>query len=110
VLGAATPSPDRDAPDDDRRLYTEHYLTDTLAVRLGGRAAERLICGEASTGASDDCLRHCPGHPDGPRVRLSDAIGPVNYGGQPGGHPALGAQRGYSEHTQWLLDQKSPPC
>ena len=38
-------------PDDDRQLYGEKYLADTLAVRLGGRAAERLIRGEASTGA-----------------------------------------------------------
>jgi cell division protease FtsH len=36
-------------PADDRRLYGESYLADTLAVRLGGRAAERLIRGEAST-------------------------------------------------------------
>ena len=33
------------------------------------------------------------------------AIGPVSYPGPPAGHPAL-AQRGYSEHTQWLLDQE----
>jgi cell division protease FtsH len=36
---------------------------------------------------------------------LSQAIGPVSYSGQPGGHPAL-ASRGYSEQTQWLLDQE----
>ena len=36
---------------------------------------------------------------------LSQAIGPVSYPSPPGGHPAL-AQRGYSEHTQWLLDQE----
>ena len=41
-------------PADDRRLYGESYLADTLAVRLGGRAAERLVRGEASTGAADD--------------------------------------------------------
>jgi cell division protease FtsH len=41
-------------PADDRRLYGERYLNETLAVRLGGRAAERLIRGEASTGAADD--------------------------------------------------------
>jgi cell division protease FtsH len=37
---------------------------------------------------------------------LSDAIGPVSYAGPTAGHPAPGAQRGYSEHTQWLLDQE----
>jgi cell division protease FtsH len=33
---------------------------------------------------------------------LSDKIGPVSYSG----HPALPAPRGYSEHTQWLVDQE----
>jgi cell division protease FtsH len=36
---------------------------------------------------------------------LSEAIGPVSYSGPPAGYPAL-AQRGYSEHTQWLVDQE----
>jgi cell division protease FtsH len=94
-------------PADDRRLYGESYLADTLAVRLGGRAAERLIRGEASTGAADDLASAtalatqmvC-------EFGLSDAIGPVSYGGQPAGHPALAMQRVYSEHTQWLVDQE----
>src|SRR5260221_567730 len=92
-------------PADDRRLYGESYLSDTLAVRLGGRAAERLIRGEASTGAADDLASAtalatqmvCD-------FGLSDSLGPVSYSGAPAGHPALGAQRSYSEHTQWLLD------
>ena len=33
-------------PADERRLYGERYLADTLAVRLGGHAAERLVCGK----------------------------------------------------------------
>ena len=32
----------------------ESYLTDSLAVRLGGRAAEIIVLGEPSTGASND--------------------------------------------------------
>jgi cell division protease FtsH len=36
---------------------------------------------------------------------LSDKIGPVSYSGPPA-HPALAAPRGYSEHTQWLVDQE----
>ena len=92
-------------PADDRRLYGESYLADTLAVRLGGRAAERLVRGEASTGATDDLASAtalatqmvCD-------FGLSNKLGPVSYTGQADGHPALG-QRGYSEHTQWLVDQ-----
>jgi ATP-dependent Zn protease len=37
---------------------------------------------------------------------LSDNLGPVSYTGPPAGHPASGAPRGYSEHTQWLVDQE----
>ena len=36
---------------------------------------------------------------------LSEAIGPVSYSG-PASYPALPAARGYSEHTQWLVDQE----
>ena len=41
-------------PADERHLYSESYLYDSLAVRLGGRAAELLVLGEASTGAASD--------------------------------------------------------
>jgi len=93
-------------PADDRRLYGESYLADTLAVKLGGRAAERLVRGEASTGAADDLASATSLATQMVReFGLSQAIGPVSYSGQPGGHPAL-ATRGYSEQTQWLLDQE----
>ena len=41
-------------PVDERHLYSEGYLLDSLAVRLGGRASENLVIGEASTGAASD--------------------------------------------------------
>ena len=41
-------------PTDERHLYSESYLHDSLAVRMGGRAAELLVLGEASTGAAND--------------------------------------------------------
>ena len=94
-------------PADDRRLYGESYLADTLAVRLGGRAAERLIRGEASTGAADDLASATALATQMVReYGLSDKIGPVSYSGPPAGQPALAAPRGYSEHTQWLVDQE----
>jgi cell division protease FtsH len=94
-------------PADDRRLYGERYLADTLAVRLGGRAAERLICGEASTGAADDLASATALATQMVReFGLSEAIGPVSYSGPPAGYPALAGARGYSEHTQWLVDQE----
>jgi cell division protease FtsH len=94
-------------PADDRRLYGERYLADTLAVRLGGRAAERLVCGEASTGAADDLASATALATQMVReFGLSETIGPVSYSGPPAGHPGFGAARGYSEATQWLVDQE----
>jgi cell division protease FtsH len=94
-------------PAEDRRLYGESYLTETLAVRMGGRAAERLVQGEASTGAADDLASAtalatqmvC-------EFGLSDKVGPVSYAGTSGGQPVTALGRAYSEHTQWLLDQE----
>src|SRR5258708_4908005 len=40
-------------PLDERHLYGEDYLTDSLAVRLGGRAAELVGFGQGPTGASN---------------------------------------------------------
>ena len=37
---------------------------------------------------------------------LSEAIGPVSYSGPAAGYPGLAAARGYSERTQWLVDQE----
>jgi cell division protease FtsH len=96
-------------PADDRRLYGESYLADTLAVRLGGRAAERLVCGEASTGAADDLASATALATQMVReFGLSDKIGPVSYTGPSSGQSYLWAvaPRGYSEHTQWLVDEE----
>jgi cell division protease FtsH len=94
-------------PADDRRLYGESYLADTLAVRLGGRAAERLVRGEASTGAADDLASATALATQMVRdYGLSDKIGPVSYSGPPVCHPGLATPRGYSERTQWLVDQE----
>jgi cell division protease FtsH len=94
-------------PADDRRLYGESYLADTLAVRLGGRAAERLVRGEASTGAADDLASATALATQMVRdYGLSQALGPVSYSGPPAGPPGLAASRSYSERTQWLVDQE----
>ncbi|GJL61497.1 MAG: ATP-dependent zinc metalloprotease FtsH [Nitrospirales bacterium] len=41
-------------PTEDRYLLTQSELESKIAVLLGGRVAEELIFGEASTGAADD--------------------------------------------------------
>ena len=95
-------------PAGDRQLYGEGYLADTLAVRLGGRAAELLVRGEASTGAADDLASATARATQMVSAfGLSQAIGPVSYGGASGqSFPAPGAPAGYSEQTQWLIDRE----
>jgi cell division protease FtsH len=94
-------------PADDRRLYGEGYLADTLAVKMGGRAAERLVRGEASTGAADDLASATALATQMVRdFGLSDNLGPVSYADHGAGlHPSL-TPRAYSERTQWLVDQE----
>jgi cell division protease FtsH len=95
-------------PAEDRRLYGERYLADTLAVRLGGRAAELLVRGEASTGAADDLATATALATQMVREwGLSRAIGPVSYAGaQTWSFAGQGAPHSHSEHTQWLIDRE----
>jgi cell division protease FtsH len=94
-------------PADERRLYGESYLADTLAVRLGGRAAERLVCGEASTGAADDLASATALATQMiTYYGLSRTLGPVSYSDPAASPAALTTQRGWSERTQQLIDEE----
>ncbi|PIE17659.1 MAG: cell division protein FtsH [Proteobacteria bacterium] len=44
-------------PTEERHLQTESELRDMIAMTLGGRAAELLFCGEATTGAAQDLVQ-----------------------------------------------------
>jgi cell division protease FtsH len=94
-------------PADERRLYGESYLADTLAVRLGGRAAERLVLGEASTGAADDLASATALATQMiTYYGLSRTLGPVSYSDPAASPAALTTQRGWSERTQQLIDEE----
>ena len=94
-------------PADERRLYGESYLADTLAVRLGGRAAERLVLGEASTGAADDLASATALATQMiTYYGLSRTLGPVSYSDPAAGPAAFTTQRGWSERTQQLIDEE----
>jgi cell division protease FtsH len=92
----------------ERHMYGEDYLLDSLAVRLGGRAAELVVIGQGSTGASNDLA----GATDlaTKMVRefgLSAALGPVGY--PEGGSVFLGgggpvSSRPFAEATQATID------
>jgi cell division protease FtsH len=96
-------------PLDERHLYSEGYLTDSLAIRMGGRAAELLVFGETSTGAANDLA----GATDlaTRMVRefgMSPALGPVGFAS---GSPLyLGGEkvksRPYAEATQRVIDEE----
>ena len=95
----------------ERHMYTEDYLRDSLAVRLGGRAAELVVLGQGSTGAGNDLA----GATDlaTKMVRefgLSPLLGPVGYpeGGSVflgGGGPGM-SSRPYAEATQAAIDSE----
>jgi cell division protease FtsH len=92
----------------ERHLYGEDYLNQSLAVRLGGRAAELVEFGQGSTGASNDLA----GATDlaTKMVRefgLSPKLGPVGY--PSGGAMYLGgggevSSRPFAEETQAVID------
>jgi cell division protease FtsH len=95
----------------ERHLYGEDYLMDSLAVRLGGRAAEVVVLGQGSTGAANDLA----GATDlaTRMVRefgLSDSVGPVGYpsGGSMflNGGPGELSSRPFAEATQAAIDQE----
>jgi cell division protease FtsH len=44
-------------PEEDRYLKTKEELADYMTVLLGGRAAEQVVFGSITTGASDDLRR-----------------------------------------------------
>jgi len=96
-------------PIDERHLYTEGYLKDSLAIRMGGRAAEMIVFGEGSTGASNDLA----GATDlaTRMVRefgMSTALGPVGFAS--GSPMYLGGEevrsRPYAEATQRVIDEE----
>jgi cell division protease FtsH len=95
----------------ERHMYGEDYLTESLAVRLGGRAAELVELGQGSTGAANDLASATELAIKMVReFGLSAALGPVGYpeGGSVflgGGGPGL-SSRPFAEATQAAIDSE----
>ncbi|HEV3015396.1 MAG TPA: hypothetical protein VG499_19150, partial [Actinomycetota bacterium] len=96
-------------PIDERHLYTEGYLKDSLAIRMGGRVAEQIVFGQTSTGAANDLA----GATDlaTRMVRefgMSETLGPVGFAS--GSPMYLGGEevrsRPYAEATQRVVDEE----
>jgi cell division protease FtsH len=96
-------------PLDERHLYPESYLKDSLAVRLGGRAAELIVLGEASSGASNDLAGATELATRMVReYGMSERLGPVGFAS--GSPMYLGGEevqrRSYAEGTQRVIDEE----
>jgi cell division protease FtsH len=96
-------------PAEERHIYRQDYIEDSLVVRMGGRIAEDLVFGVVSTGANNDLV----GATELARkmVRewgMSTRVGPMAWGSQ--GQVFLGEDlmqtRDYSDDTARVIDEE----
>ena len=96
-------------PEEEKHIYRQNYIEDSLSVRMGGRVAEEIVFGVASTGANNDLV----GATELARkmVRewgMSDEVGPMAWGNQ--SQVFLGddlmAGREYSDETARVIDEE----
>ena len=79
-------------PTEDRFLTTRSELLDTMAMTLGGRAAEEVVFGEITTGASNDLEKvTATAKQMVMRFGMSEKLGPRVYG-HDHGQPFLGRE------------------
>ncbi|MBU6329185.1 MAG: ATP-dependent zinc metalloprotease FtsH [Acidobacteria bacterium] len=96
-------------PVEERHIYRQDYIEDSLVVRMGGRIAESLVFDVVSTGANNDLV----GATELARkmVRewgMSQRVGPMAWGQQ--GQVFLGEDlmhsRDYSDDTARVIDEE----
>lgn len=97
-------------PIDEKHTYSKEYLEAMIAYAMGGRAAEKMVFNEYTTGASNDIERAtsiarkmvC-------EYGMSEKLGPVMYGNKQE-EVFLGKElhehKNYSETTQILIDDE----
>jgi cell division protease FtsH len=79
-------------PTEDKFLTTRAELSDTLAMTLGGRAAEEIVFGEVTTGASNDIEKvTATAKQMVMRFGMSEKLGPRVFG-HDHGQPFLGRE------------------
>ena len=97
-------------PTEDKFLTTRMELTDTLAMTLGGRAAEEIVFGEITTGASNDLEKVTESAKQMVmRFGMSERLGPRVFG-HDRGQPFLGrefsAEPDYSDEIAREIDDE----
>jgi cell division protease FtsH len=97
-------------PMDEKHTYSKEYLEAMITYAMGGRAAEKMVFNEFTTGASNDIERAtniarkmvC-------EFGMSEKLGPVTYGNKQE-EVFLGKElyehKNYSEETQILIDDE----
>ncbi|NLS76711.1 MAG: ATP-dependent zinc metalloprotease FtsH [Chloroflexi bacterium] len=97
-------------PEEDQYLLGEQELKERLAVMLGGRAAEVLVVGEPSTGASNDLERATDlARRMVTEFGMTEALGPMRYEAEAGsGYLGLpgGPARELGPETAVLIDRE----
>ncbi len=94
-------------PEADKYGYERDELLGRIRVMLGGRAAEKVVYGETTTGAESDIqqltriARSMVG-----RWGMSDAIGPIAVADGRSDGPLLPGRRGRPPETQQLVDEE----
>ena len=94
-------------PDDDRLNYSEGELRARLRVALGGRSAELLVYGDATTGAESDIQQVtliARGMVE--RWGMSEKVGFLTVTPQNGQGPFMPGGEPVSEATQELIDRE----
>ncbi len=97
-------------PAEDRFLVSKNQILDRVSVLLGGRAAEELVFGEVTTGASNDLQRSTQMVRDLiTKYGMSEALGPIQFGNQHE-NPFLGRSvmedRNYSDPIAYKIDEE----
>ncbi|MBM3692674.1 MAG: ATP-dependent zinc metalloprotease FtsH [Actinobacteria bacterium] len=96
-------------PTEERHIYTQEFVQDSIGVALGGRLAEELVFGHLSTGAQNDLVRVTElARKMAREWGMSERIGPMAWGGQ--GPVFLGEDlmhtRDYSDETARVIDEE----
>ena len=97
-------------PEEDRHNLSREYLLARVAITVGGRAAEKMVFGDVTSGAGDDLKNATE------LVRrmvcqwgMSEKVGPVTFN-HGKAHPFLGREiaqeKDFSEHTAQLIDEE----